>query len=444
LLSVDVLTYHNDLARTGQNNAETLLTPANVNASTFGKQFSYSVDGYIYAQPLVASGVAVPGQGNKDLVFVATEHDSVYAYNADTNNAPNGGLVWHDSFINAGAGITTVPATDVHTTDIVPEIGITSTPVIDRSTNTIYVVAKTKEVSGGTTQYFLRLHALDLSTGAEKFGGPVALQATVPGTGDGGSTVSFNAFLANQRSGLLLLNGSVYIASASHGDNGPYHGWLLGYNAHTLQLTAAWTDSANGIQGGIWMSGEAPAADSAGNIYLSTGNGTFDGGPDFGDSIVKLSTAGGGLQVVDYYTPANQAFLNSNDQDLGSGGILLLPDQSGTLHAQELVMAGKSGSLYLVDRNNMTGYHPAGDQIPQLLPQSVGRVGYAGNFSTPAYFNGSVYFQGAGDVLKQFHLSGGLLSATPVARSSTAYLFPGATPSISSNGASNRIVWDIL
>jgi hypothetical protein len=441
LLAADVLTYHNDLARDGANLAETILTPANVNANDFGKLFTDGVDGVVYAQPLVKSGVVVPGQGTLDLVFVATEHDSVYAFNADSPGAP----VWHDSFINPTAGVTTVSDSDLNSNSIAPEVGITSTPVIDPTTSTLFVVAFTKEVSGATTSYVQRLHALDLATGAEKFGGPVVIRASVPGTGPGSvnGVVSFDAFKENQRPGLLLDNGVVYITWASFDDHTPYHGWVIGYNAQTLQQVAVFNTTPDGGLGGIWMSGAAPAADSAGNIYVVTGNGTFDGGSsttpnqDYGDTFLELSTAGGGLTLTTYFTPFNQATLDSRDEDLGSGGPVLLPDQPGA-NPHLLIGAGKEGKIYLLNRDNLGGYDPSTDNVVQELPQAVTSA-----FDTPAYFNGQVYFAGVNDFLKAFSLANGLLSASPASQSSMTFGYPGATPSISADGTDNGIVWVI-
>src|SRR6516165_3052113 len=341
---VSVLTQHNDIGRTGQNLSETILTPTSVSSAAFGKLFSYPVDGYIYTQPLYVPGVSIPGQGVHNLVFVATEHDSVYAFDADgLSQTP----VWHVSFINPSLGITSVPQGDINNTtdpanDIVPEFGITGTPVIDPQSGTLYVVAKTKEVVAGQAHYVQRLHALDITTGAEKFGGPVVLgdailsatylsgghstyvsgpSVTGSGSGGTGNTVPFDAVWALNRGGLLLLNGIVYVPWASHGDSGPYHGWVTAYNAQTLGLVAVFNVSPNGTtqtEGGIWMGGDGPAADSAGNIYVSTGNGTFDvtgsSKPAYGDSVLKLATTTG-LSVADYFTPFEQANLDSQDLD---------------------------------------------------------------------------------------------------------------------------------
>jgi hypothetical protein len=450
----DVLTYHNDNARTGLNASETTLTPQNVNSTTFGRLFTYPVDGYVYAQPLYMAGVNVPGKGSHNIVLVATEQDSVYAFDADGNGGASGGLLWRDSFINPAAGITTVPSADVNTGDLVPEIGITATPVIDPKTNTLYVVTKTKQVANGFTSCVQTLHALDVTTGADKVAPTVIADTqfdgsnytyvsgpSVPGTGDGSinGVVHFNALREFGRAGLLLLNGLVYAALASHGDNGPYHGCVLGYNAATLQPvnSAVFNTTPDGGLGGIWQSGGGLAADAQGNIYFATGNGTFDvntGGPDYGDSVVKLSTAAG-LGVADYFTPSDQAVLNQYDIDLGSGGPLLLPDQPDP---HLLVQTGKEGTIRLIDRDRMGGYNPAGDNIVQELPGAVGRT-----WSSPAYFNGSVYYAGVGDVLKAFDLVNGELTGAPVSRALAGSGFPGSTPSVSANGTHDGIVWTV-
>ncbi len=456
--AVDVLTYHNDLARTGANLAETTLTPSTVNSSRFGKLFTYPVDGQVYAQPLFVSDVTLPDGSVHNLVYVATEHDSVYAFDADD---PAVGLIWQRSFINPQAGITTVPAADTGTDDITPEIGITGTPVIDAQAQTLYVVAKTKVQRGrGAPQYVQRLHALDLATGAEKFGRSALIAKTqydgstytyragpaVPGTGAGSvdGLVYFNALRENERSALTLSNGVVYVPWASHGDNGPYHGWLIGYDAATLAQVAVFNTTANGDEAGIWMSGGAPAVDDEGNLYLATGNGTFNpndpDSPSYGDSVLKLSTAGG-LAVADSFTPWNQDTLSRNDTDLGSGGVLLLPPQPGP-HPLALIQAGKGGAIYQLDRTDLGGYQRCGptcdDVIEATAPRTIGPA-----LDTPALFNNFVYFIGLGDVAKAFRLSDGALLPTPDSRSTATYGFRGATPSVSANGTTGGIVWAV-
>jgi hypothetical protein len=427
---VSVLTYHNDNLRTGANTNETILTPATVSSNAFRRLFTRSVDGYVYAQPLVAAGVNIPKVGAKNVVYVATEHDSLYAFDADTGHS-----YWHAKLLPKG-GKTVASITDAGCGDLIPEIGVTSTPVIDPSTSTIYVVEKGKT----NTVFFQRLHALDLATGAEKFGGPVSLTAAASGSGDGGNngTINYDPLRQHQRSGLLLVNGVVYIASAAQCDNGPYHGWILGYNATNLTQVTALNTTPNGSDGGVWMSGCGPAADASGNIYVSTGNGTFDadtGGSDYGDTTLKLST-GGGLAVADYFTPFDQDNLNNNDNDHGAGGVLVLPDQPGA-HAHLAIQGGKEGTIYVMDRDNMGHFHVGDDsQIVQSLPAVLSSI-----FCTPAYFNGNIYCNAVGDALTEFSLTNGLLSSNFVSRSASIMGFPGATPSVSANGVTNAIVW---
>jgi uncharacterized repeat protein (TIGR03806 family) len=440
---VNVSTFHNDNAHTGQNLNETVLTPDNVNTNTFGKLFSYSVDGYIYGQPLILSGVTVPGKGTHNVVFVVTEHDSVYGFDANDNSGANAEPLWQVSFIDPASGITTVPGADVASVDLSPEIGISSTPVIDASTGTIYVEAKTKE----NGNYLHRLHALDVRNGAEKFGGPVVITATVNGTGDGNDGmghVPFNALRHLNRPGLVLHNGVVYVAFASHGDNGPFHGWLLGYNAQKLTQAAVYNTSPNGGMGGLWQGGCGPAVDPQGFMYVATGNGTFDvgfadpGNYSLGDSVVKLATTNG-LAVADYFTPFNQEWLNSVDGDLGSSGPLILPDSVGSPeHPHLLLAAGKEGTIYLLDRDDLGQFNEeSNSQIVQSLPQAI----LHGPYGSPAYFNNMVYYLGRDDVLKAYAISNGSISPAPVSQGSTVFGSPGATPSISASGTSNAIVW---
>jgi hypothetical protein len=453
MLSVNVLAYHNGGTQTGLNPDETILKPSTVNSAEFGKVFSVNLDGQAYAQPLYVSGLSIPGQGTHNVVFVATEHDSVYAFDGD-----NGSLLWHDSLINPAAGITSVPSGEIPDAPAHPEVGISSTPTIDTSTNTVYVVTFTKEVSGSTTSYVYRLHALDATTGAEKFGGPVKIQAEDNGTGvgnDGNGHVIFNATQEDQRVGLLLLNGVVYFGFASSGDVEPYHGWLLGYNAKTLQQAAVFDDTPNGSEGGIWMSTASPATDGT-YIYLATGNGTFDttmdasGFPtqgDYGDSYVKLAVdpssslsnqnkTGWGLKVVDYFTPYNQASLSAQDLDIGSTGLTVLPDQSGP-YPHELVGTSKDGVIYVVNRDNMGKFNSSSNKIIQEIDNQFP----GGGFSSPAYFNGQVYIAGQSTSIKAFQVTNGLLTTSPTSQSGNIFPNHGATPSVSANGTSNGIVW---
>src|SRR3954468_2674878 len=424
-----VFTWHYDNGLTGQNLNEVALTPPNVTPSHFGVIFSDAVDGYVYAQPLYVANVPVPGLGTRNLIFVATEHDSVYAFDADQQGNP----VWKVNFIQPASGITTIPSTDTNCTDLVPEIGITGTPVIDAATSTLYVLVRTKE----NGQYFARLHALDLATGAEKLGGPTIISASVQ-TNSGGQ-VSFDAFLNNQRPGLVLNRGNVYLAFASQCDNGPYHGWLLAYDASTLQQTAAFTTTPDGDEGGAWMSGASPSADANGNVFIIAGNGTFDvdaGGRDYGDSFIKLNST---LSVLDFFTPFNQDSLSSLDWDLGSSGAILLPDQAGA-HPHLMLGAGKENParIYVIDRDNLGRFNSGSDsQIVQTITGAFA----SGLFSTPAYWNGTIYFAANHDVLKSYTVNNGLLSNSPTSQDSVSLAYPGATPVVSANGNSGAIVW---
>ena len=442
-----------DKLRTGLNSNETVLTPANVNVSQFGKLFSYPIDGTADASPLYVANLSIPGKGSHNVVFVATEHDTVYAFDADgLQTTP----LWQVSFINPAVGITTVPPNDTgECCDISPEIGITGSPVIDPATNTLYVVVKTKEVSGNTTNYFHRLHALDITTGAEKLGGPIVIQASFPGTGAGslGGVINFLSLRQNQRAALLLNNGILYIAFGAHGDQSPYHGWILGYDATTLQRVMVYNTSPNdngirvtgGGQGaGVWQSGDGLATDATGNLHFVTGNGIFDvntGGPDYGDSFLKLSPSG---SVLDYFTPHDQQYMNDNDIDLGSGGVLLLPDQPGP-HPHLAITAGKNGTIYLLDRDNLGHYNASNDsQIVQSIVNTFPNgTKFTGNFKAPVYWNGRLFFSADNDYVKSFSIVNGLMSTTPTSMSSFVINYPGATLGLSSNGNSNAILWAI-
>lgn len=440
---VHVLTSHNDHARLGVNNQETNLTPATVSSGNFGKVFSYPVDGYVYAQPLVLSGVTLPDQTVRNLVFVATEHDSLYAFDGDSQNGTNNGVVWHVSFINPAAGVTTMPSGDTGSGDIVPEIGITATPVIDADAGVIYVEVKTKEKG----QYIHRLHALDVRTGEEMPNSPVLITATVKGSGDGssGGNLPFNGQRQMARPGLSLVktagftNPVVYIAYASHGDNGPYHGWVLGYDSKTLQQVHVYNATPNGGLGGFWMAGNGPAFDSDGSIYLITGNGTYNSnGKSFGDSYVKLVTANTNLVQSDWFTPFNQNDLNNADADLGSGGNIVLPDSAGSAaHPHLLVGCGKDGVIHLLDRDNMGKFNSANDN---QTVQALGGV-INGTWSSPAYYKGRLYYQGSGDVLKSLVCTNARISGTVLSQSRQGFGYPGATPSISANNNTNGIAW---
>jgi hypothetical protein len=367
----------------------------------------------------------------------------VYAFDGNNNTGSNATPLWQVSFINPAKGITTVPSSDLGTDAITPHVGITGTPVIDPNNGTLYVVAATKENGA----YVQRLHALDLTTGAEKFKGPVVIQAKVQGTGAGssGGFISFDPFRSNQRPGLLLLNGGIYIAWASHGLEGQftYHGWVMGYNENNLSQTSAYCITANGSSGGVWQSGDGLAADTLGNVFFMSGNGTFDantGGQDYGMSYVKMATKGG-LSVADYFTPYNESQESTQDLDLGSGGAMLLPYLSGAAHPYLAVGSGKDGTLYVLDRTNMGHFKASGNQ--QIVQSIANAFAGHGLYSTPAYWQGYLYFWAPNDVLRVFQVVNGLISTTTVATGSTTFGSPGATPVVSSNNGSNGIVWAI-
>ncbi len=421
-----VYTWRYDEARTGQNVQETILTTANVNQKTFGKLFSATVDGYVYAQPLYAAGISVPGMGIHNLMFIATEHDSVYAFDADASRPSP---IWHRSFINPAAGVTTVPDSDTgETGDLIPEFGVTGTPVINPATRTLYVVANTKEY-GPTYPY--RLHALDLATGNEKPGSPVQINAR-----------GFVQLHHMQRPALLLQNGILYIAFGSHGDRNSWHGWVMSYNATTLAQEKVYNTTPTGGFGSIWQTGAGPAADSSANIYVETGNGDFDastGGNNFSQSVIKLSAA---LGVLDWFAPFNLDVLNNGDIDLGSAGPVVLPTLSGK-YQHMLLASGKPGILYLLNRDNMGHFHSGSNsQIIQSVSVDYNTTDVLGGiFGAPTYWNGHVYVVGANNPLKAFSINGNGLSLSPIGRSSKTYQYPGAVPVVSSNGTANGIVW---
>ncbi len=433
-----VLTSQYDNSRSGCNLREALLTPQNVNASQFGKLFSLRVDGAIYAQPLYVPALEIPGKGTHNVVFVATEHDSVYAFDAE--GRPQEPL-WQVNFLNAGKGITAVPVRDVGCPFIQPEIGITSTPVIDMQSGTLYVLARTKEKSGVFgKRHVQRLHALAIATGVEKFGGPIEIRASMKAEGDGSShgQLEFDPLRENPRSSLLLVNGNVYLSWASSCDAGPYHGWVMAYDAHTLRQVATFNTSPDTGDSGIWAGDTGPGADKHGNVFFATGNGTFNvssGGRDYGDSVIKLSLAGRQLLARDYFAPFNEKELEAKDKDLGSGGVLLLPDQPGP-HPHLLVVSGKGGTLYVLDRDNLGKHQDGSDsQIVQTLPGGPDE-----NFGAAAYWNGHVFYFFAADVPKDFAVVNGRLSTEP-ARGSRRFPDPGSTPTVSANGTKNAIVW---
>ena len=436
----DVTTYHNDVARTGQNTTETILTQAKVNSTTFGLLRNLAVDGRVDAQPLYLSQLSAAGIAH-NVVFVMTEHDSAYAFDADT-----GAQLWKVSL--AGSGETS--SDDRGCSQVTPEIGITSTPVIDRAAGAhgiLYAVAMSKNSS----TYFQRLHALDITTGAELEGGPVTVQATYPGTGDNssGGQVVFDPKQYKERAALLLLNGVIYTSWASHCDDSPYTAWIIGHNQTTLAQTSILNLTPNGSEGSIWQSGGGLAADPQGNIYALIANGTFDttldanGFPnkqDYGNGFVKVPTTGGTLKVADYFNMSNTVNESGSDADLGSGGPMVLPDLTyGTASTLNLAVgAGKDGNIYVVNRNNMGKWNANSNNVYQELPGAVPN----GVWGVPAYFNSTVYYCDQGGTLKSFSIANGKLSTTPV-QTGVSFTYPGVLPSVSANGTSNGIVWAI-
>ena len=504
--AANVLSYHNDAQSTGQNLAETQITPANVTVANFAKRYSTAMDGQVYAQPLYKAAVAVVGganPGTHDLVFVATQHDSLYALDASS-----GAIVWQTSFLAAGlagaTSITTMPQGDTGSGDITVEVGICGTPVIDPATNFLYLVAKTKQIVGGVTaspHYVQTLYKIDITNGNATANANIAASLVIAdtvnvngannythrtnatatavqdpfcvGVGYSGEAVSlggqsrvyFNAQRQMNRPGLVLTGGRIYIAFASHGDNGPYHGWLLSYDKTTLALTGALNTTPNGGLGGIWQGGGIPAVDAAGSFYFETGNGSFTSSTatgtfpvngNYGDCFVKVSLDatttpasqninGWGLKVADYFSPFNNAALDSVDRDLGSGGCLVLPDSAGNATFPHLLIgAGKEGKIYLINRDNMGKYDSATDHViqTQAYSGSVPHMGLnGGSFGTPAFFNGTLYYGGSGDVGKTWAVANAAFSTSVVKETPDGFAFPGSTPSISASGATNGVVW---
>jgi len=449
-----VTTYHNNLTRDGVNTHEFALTMASVKTATFGKLFACTVDGAIYAQPLWIANLMIGG-AKHNVVIVATQRDSVYAFDADTNANPCVAL-WHANLVDTAhggtAGETFVSSSLVGSGfgDLAPDIGVTGTPVIDTVTNTLYLVSKSAKAG---PQFFQRLHALDLTSGNEKLNGnkPTLISASVLGDGDGssGGSVAFDPRNEHQRPGLALVNGVVYIAWASHEDHDPYHGWVIGYDAATLaQVSGAVFNTTPNLagtvsysRGGIWMGGGAPAADTSNNLYVITGNGVYDSTKsDFGDSVLKLATSGG-LSLADWFTPNDQMTLDQNDTDFGSGAAVILVDLPSSPTPHLVVGGGKEGTLFVLNRDNLGHITPGDGGAIQFFPASNGI------FATPAFWQNKLYYAADGDTLKAFTLDPVQGLFTPIAgpsassQSSNSFGFPGATPSISSQGAANGIVW---
>jgi hypothetical protein len=437
---VDVLTYHNDNARSGQNLNETFLTPGNVDATRFGLLRVLPADGRVDGQPLIASNLSVSGT-SRDVVYVVTENDSVYSYDADT-----GAALVHVSVLGTGE----TPSDDRGCDQVTPQIGITATPVIDRTAGphgTIYVVAMSKSAAG---DYHQRLHALDLVTLAEQPNSPVVIQATYPGTANNSvGTTSFEPAQYEERAALLLLNGTVYTAWTSHCDSDPYNGWIMGYDESTLAQSQVLNITPNGSEGAIWQSGGGMAADSSGNIYALVANGTFDttldasGFPlqgDYGNAFIKLSSANP-LKVTDYFDMDNTVAESNGDVDLGSGGPMLLPDQTDSkgVVRQLAVGAGKDGHLYVVNRSDMGKFSMSNNAIWEDMPGALP----GGVWATPAYFESTVYYGNVGGTLKAFGIQHAMLGKTPTSQTSMTFGYPGTAPAVSANGSSDGIVWAV-
>jgi hypothetical protein len=432
----DVVTYKNDSGRTGQNLTESALTLANVNSTSFGLLRTLAVDGKVDAQPLYLSQLQLAGAVH-NVVFVATEHDSVYAFDADT-----GGALWKVSLLPAGENLSDTRGCG----QVTPEIGITSTPVIARAGagGILYTVAMSKDGSGA---YHQRVHALDVTSGAELPGSPVEVAATFP-TASGAPT-SFEPGQYEERAALLLSGGTLYTSWTSHCDSPPYTGWILAYNAATLAPTGILNVSPNAISGAaIWMSGGGPAADATGAIYVLTGNGSFEttldanGFPnkqDYGNSFLRIATGGGTLAVADYFALTNGVAESNADIDLGSGGEMLLPDlaDAGNVVRHLVVGAGKDGNIYVVNRDSMGKFSASGNQIWQELDGVLS----GGVWATPAYFNSTIYYADNGGTLKAFKITGAKLSAAPTSQTPSHFGYPGSAPAVSANGATNGIVW---
>ncbi len=448
---VNVLTYHNDNARTGANLNETILTPANVNQSTFGKIFTYSVDGYVYAQPLYVSQVNIPNKGVHNVLYVVTENNSLYALDAD-NNRTNGGVLWQANY--GPAAPTPTPSPGLNFTPIQPEVGITSTPVIDPNTGILYLDAFTQVGNN----FFHTIHAVNITNGVETSFSPVTVTGSVPGIGNGsvGGVQSFQAHQELNRAAMTLANGIVYATYSGYTDmtdTDPFHGWVIGFSATNLQQLPNYVfcSTPNGTvgqfgsiagEGGIWGGGDGLGVDAAGNLYCATGDGDFtafngSGGTDYGSSVLKLS-ASGGLTVADYFTSQNQAFYRTNDLDVGSGGVMLLPDQPGPV-PHMMVAAGKPGTVYLINRDQMTAGNDHFDSTRDSVLTTVQLAG--GCYNTPAYFGGTIYYGAWSDHLVGYVVSNASIPSFPNQIGSRVFGFPGVTPCVSANGATNGIVW---
>jgi len=434
----DVVTYHYDNQRSGENLKETTLNPGNVNSATFGKVGEFAVDGQIDGQTLFLSQLGIPGQGNKDVLYLATENDTVYAVDAQSIGGSSATILWKTSVLPGGES----PSTSLPCGNIRPN-GITATPVIDRARNAIYVEAMSQNPAGNIVH---RLHALDLTNGSELFGGPTTITASFPGTGgnSSGGVVTFLPPVHHERAALLEAGSTIYTAWAGlFGDCGAYSAWVIAYDAGTLKQTGAIDLVPNNSGGGMWMGGGGPAADAAGNVYVISGNGFADtpgANHSYGNSFVRLSTSGG-LTVGDYFTPYNTSAEDSADEDFGSAGPLLLPDltDAGGIVRHLAVGAGKDGNLYVLNRDNLGQFNSTKNNIYQPAIQlSTGE-----NHSSPVFFNNTVYICPTNNALKAFPVSQALLGTLPSSESAHLFGSNGAVPSISANGASQGIVWTL-
>jgi hypothetical protein len=442
---IDVPTYHYDNMRSGANLAEKVLTKSQVTSTTFGLQGSFAVDGAVHAQPLYLSNVAMPSVGAKNVLYVVTEHGTVFAFDADA--ATNGGSskpLWQTSTLLQGE----TSSDDRECPSVTPEIGITSTPVIDRARGAIYVEAVSEDGAGN---YLQRLHALSLTTGKELFGGPTLITGTFAGNGANstGGIVTFDPGQYLLRAAMLQVNGTIILAWGSHCDIGAYTSWVMSYDADSLQQTGILNLVPNGSDGGIWMSGAGPAADAAGNVFISIGNGTFDGTldangfpaqQDCGNCFVKISSTPP-LTVLDYFATADTINESATDHDFGSGGPLLLPDVTDSKGiTRHLAISGaKNQNLYVFDRDNLGKFNGTTDTNYQEVQNAF--LGMT--FSKPAYFNGVVYYGASSDTVKAFPVANGKLAAAPSSQSLNKFFYPGTTPSITANGKTDGIVWTI-
>ena len=440
---VGVTTWRNDHTLSGVNSQEYALAGQNVEPSKFGKLFSCPVDGWVFAQPLWMANVQIKG-ARHNIVFIATENDSLYAIDAD---GPGCKAVWSSQSVNLIPGDEKIaPLADLENDSFAlgPVTGITGTPVIDPSSQTIYLVAVTENKTTGTI--IQRLHAIDITTGRERRNSPVKIATSVKGTGydNANGTVAFAARMQKQRASLLLLNGVVYICWAGYYDTDPYHGWVLGYSASTLAQVSVFNDTIDGRRGGIWMSGASPAADSQGNIYLGSGNGDFNansqGGRNYGDTFLKLSTSGG-LSVSDWFIPFDEMSLAKHDKDLGSAGSLILPDQGQGPFPHLVLGCGKAGTLYVLNRDNFGHYNSSSNsQIVQSFIADKNEI-----FSTPLFWQNALYLAADSRPIKAFRFSTATdqFETEPFSATSQSFVYPGATPVLSAAGMKNAILWAI-